>query len=91
MMAAKARREHGSAHAPGANQSQSGVSCSCTLSSPVSSIIPASHADLLFNLPQANLIFKLPLSIRCAGTEVAFLAVPEGRLPDPPPKALSIV
>lgn len=91
MMAAKARMERASRNVSGANQSQSGVSCSCLVSSPLSPIVPVSHADLLFTLPRLNLPFELPLANQRAGRNIAYLAAPAGRLPDPPPKAFSSV
>jgi hypothetical protein len=51
----------------------------------------SSHAELLFNLPQTNLPFELPQAFNRAGRDFIYLAAPEGRLPDPPPKAFSSV
>ena len=89
MMAAKVRMEHASGNASGANRSQSGVSCSCSVSNPVSTMRPVSHADLFFNLPQSTLPFELPLANQRAGRDFVFLPAPAENLPDPPPKVSS--
>lgn len=91
MMAAKARMEHRSTPASGANQSQSGVSCSCSVSHPNMPLRQASHADMFFNLTQSNLPFELPVATRRVGRHFAFLPAPAERLPDPPPKTFSSV
>jgi len=83
MMATKAHTDSGD------SRSRSGFSCSCSLSQPAVPLMQASHADLLFNLPQANLPFELPLTIRRAGEDFISLPAPDSRLPDPPPKAFS--
>lgn len=71
------------------SQSQSGVSCSCSVSHPVVPLMQASHADLLFNQPHINLSFELPLSIRRSGRAYVLLPAVDGLLPDPPPRAFS--
>lgn len=91
MVAAKASMEHGSTRASGANRSQSGVSCSCSVSHSTVPLMQSSHADMCFNLPHAGLSFELPLSIRRAGSSFVFLPAVDGLLPDPPPKTFSSV
>ena len=86
MKAANARSKHGPASAAGASQLPTGVSCSCSVSSPVSIMMVVSHADLLFIQPPSNLPCELPIARQHAGREFAFLPAPAERLPDPPPK-----
>jgi hypothetical protein len=78
-----------SGHASGASRTRPGVACSCSVSQPVTSLMSGSHADMLFNLPQARIAFLLPSSINPGGGNLAFRPAPDSRLPDPPPKTSS--
>lgn len=77
--------------ATGASRARPGVACSCSVSRPVTSLMSASHAEMLFNLPQSRIPFLLPSSINPGGGNLAFRPGPDGHLPDPPPKASSSV
>lgn len=65
------------------------VACSCSLSPPAASLMLASHADLLFSLPQAKLHFVLPASLNWGGGNFIFWPAPDSRVPDPPPRPFS--
>ena len=89
MMASKAHTAASATRESGDSRSHSGVSCSCSVSHPTVPLMQGSHAEMLFNLPQSNLPFELPVATRRVGRHFVFLPAPAERLPDPPPKAFS--
>jgi len=89
MMAKGAGMGRHALKAPGTGPSRSDVSCTCSVSQPVTSLMPVSHTDLFVSLPRAKLSFDLPSSINDAGVDFARMPVPDRRIPDPPPKAFS--
>jgi hypothetical protein len=80
-----------SGHISAASQTRPSVACSCSVSQPVTLLMSVSHAEMLFNLPQARIFSLLPSSINLGGANLLFRPAPDGRLPDPPPKAFSSV
>lgn len=63
------------------------VACSCSLSQPATTLMAASHADLLFDLPQSKLDFVLPSSFNSGASQAVFWPAADNQVPDPPPKA----
>src|SRR5690349_7055599 len=83
------RMELVSNSASDASPARPSLACSCSLSQPVTTLMPASHADMLFNLPQSKLHFVLPSSLNSGGSKAVFWPAADNRVPDPPPKAFS--
>jgi hypothetical protein len=86
---ARMRMAPQSGNASGASRTRPDVACSCSVSQPVTSLMSASHADMLFNLPGSKLFFVLPSAFNRGARNSAIRSVADGRPPDPPPRTSS--